>query len=272
MKTSKIFLLCLFFIGMSVQAQKIYIRAGLGVAVSTAANVVYDYTYTSGTPDQITTKKGGIGTGLPFVLAAGYKINENFGFELGIDYFYGFPYKSKFDYQTNSSEYKWRGQMLSLVPAFVMTFPLDKIHPYARLGLKLGVMNSVVTEVHKINSGEVKFAGKNIESKSKDYGGIAIGVQAALGTDYALNDKISIFGEIQVDGISYSPKHGKYTEYIENGVDIMGNRTVKENKWDYLKEIDTNKHIPDDQPDEVTRVNYIFGNVGLVVGVKFNFK
>jgi hypothetical protein len=272
MKTSRILLICLLFIGMSVQAQKFYVRAGLGAAVSTAAYITYEVNFTSNDNNKITTKKAGLGTGLPFVLAAGYKLNENFGFEFGIDYFYGFSAKSKTVSPTYSYESKWHGQMLSLVPAFVMTFPVDKFHPYARLGLKLGVMNSVVYNDHEVRTSYPEKATETvIDSKSKDYGGIAIGVQAALGTDYAINDKVSIFGEIQVDGISYSPKHGKYLEYSQDGVDQMGSRTVKDNKWDYLKEIDGSTTIPDDQPDKKTRINYYFGNVGLVIGVKFNF-
>jgi hypothetical protein len=160
--------------------------------------------------------------------------------------------------------------MLSLVPAFVMTFPLDKIHPYARLGLKLGVMNSIVYQHHDIQISYPEKATETIiDSKNKNYGGIALGVQAAVGTDYDISDKISIFGEVQVDGISYSPKHGKILEYSQDGVDQMGDRTVKENNWDFLKEVDGSKTIPDDQPNESPRVNYHFGNVGLIVGIKY---
>jgi len=271
MKTSRILLIGLLLIGMNMQAQKIYIRAGLGAAVSTSADIVRDYT-SSSTSSTMTSKKAGLGTGLPFVLAPGYKFNEHFGVELGINYFYGFTVKAKNESSYSSFEKKYHGQMLSLVPAFIFTFSVDKIHPYARMGLILGVMNSVVYKYHETSTPSLKTTANEIDSKSKDYGGIAIGAQAALGADYAISDKISLFGEIQVDGISYTPKHGKYLEYSQNGVDVMGDRTVNQNKWDYKKEIDMTQEIPDDQPDQVSRVNHRFGNVGLIVGVKFNFK
>ena len=131
-------------------------------------------------------------------------------------------------------------------------------------------MNSVVYQEKRVQTiYPEKATEMTIESKSKEYGGIAIGVQAALGTDYAISDKISIFGEIQLDGISYSPKHGKYLEYSQDGVDQMANRTENQNKWNFLKEVDFNKNIPADQPGEVPRVNNRFGNVSLVVGVKY---
>jgi hypothetical protein len=271
MKTSRILLIGLLFIGMNLHAQKIYVRAGLGAVVSTSAEIVLE-SNSSSTSSTLTSKKAGLGTGLPFVLAPGYKFNEHFGIELGINYFYGFTIKEKDESSYSSSEKKSHGQMLSLVPAFIMTFSVDKIHPYARMGLILGVMNSVVYKNHETSTPSVKATAMEIDSKSKDYGGIAIGAQAALGTDYAISDKISLFGEIQVDGISYTPKHGKYLEYSQNGVDVMGDRTVKQNKWDYRKEIDFTQAMPDDQPDQVARVNHRFGNVGLVIGVKYTIK
>jgi hypothetical protein len=266
MKTSKILLIGLLLIGMNMQAQKIYIRAGLGAAVSTAAEIIGKYTKTSDSTHQTSYEKSGIGSGLPFVLAAGYKLNDNFGFELGVDYFYGFSTKPTGDNGMYSMEGNFHGQMLSLVPAVFIAIPIDKIRAYARLSLKLGVLNSVVGKEHQVSN---YTEPADIEYTWKDYGGIAIGVQSALGADYALNDNISLFGEIQLDGISYAPKHGKYTEYKENGVDKMGSRSVKENNWDYVKTWTYPNSLPDDQPNEFSKINYPFGNVGLVVGVKY---
>ncbi len=279
MKKVTFLFLALLFIGLSTHAQKLYIRGGLGAAVSTAANYTSDYYYISpGYYSTVTSKKQGLGTGLPFVLAAGYNLSENFSLELGIDCFYGFTNKQKSEITESNNttqgfnwDSKWNGQMLSIVPAFVMSLPLDKFKPYARLGLKLGVLNSVVYKTHRVNDYPVKSTiAMEIDSKIKTYGGIAIGVQTAVGTDFILSDLISIFGEIQVDGISYAPKHGKYVEYSENGVDKMGSRTVKENQWNYIKEVDNSKTIPDNQPNEYNKVNEHFGNVGLVFGVKVN--
>jgi len=273
MKKSGIIFLGLLLIGMSVQAQKFYIRAGLGVAVSTATDYIHDYYYSSPNTVIITSKKQGLGTGLPFVLAAGYNLGKHFSLELGINYFYGFSNKQKIESSNSTYNYdtKWHGQMLSLVPAIVISLPINKLKPYARLGLKLGILNSVVSTDHGVNFFPDKStAAGDIESKSKLYGGIAIGVQAAMGTDFVLSDRISVFGEIQVDGISYAPKHGKYTKYTRDGVDKMGSRTVKENKWNYVKEDSFPNEIPDNQPNERPKVNYLFGNVGLVIGVKVN--
>jgi hypothetical protein len=273
MKNFRILFFGLLLTGISVQAQNLYLRAGAGVAMSTSAFYIADYTNTTNSYTA-TMKKQGFGTGLPFVLAAGYNLNEHFSLELGVDYFYGFTIKQKAENtfsSFNSYETKMRGKMLSIVPAFVVHLPLDKFKPYARLGVKLGVVNSVVSKKHEVNTSSGKStAATDIQSKSKEYGGIALGVQAAVGTDFPLSDRLSLFGEIQVDGISYSPTHGKYTEYIVNGVDKLNDRTVRENTWDYVKEVSYPSNIPDDQPDQFGKINQPFGNVGLVLGVKIN--
>jgi len=270
MKTFRVLFIGLLLIGMTAQAQKIYIRGGLGVAVSTAADFTSDINNNSSGDLIITSKKQGLGTGLPFVLAAGYRLNEHFAFELGVDYFYGFSNKQKFESNNTATESKWNGQMLSIVPAFVMSLPLDKFKPYARLGLKLGVLNSMTVTHHESDNNPLPPTSTVIDSKIRNYGGIAVGVQAAVGTDFKLSDLLSLFGEIQVDGISWAPKHGKYTEYSINGVDNMGSMAVKANQWNYVKEIDGSKTIPDDQPNEYNKVNDQFGNVALVLGVKVN--
>jgi len=240
MKTSGILLTVLLLFGTgSSYAQKIYLRGGLGISVSTAAGYSTNYSISSSSNSYTTSaKKQGYGTGLPFVLAAGYHFNEHFGIELGVDYFYGFTIKQTMDNTSSTYENKSHGQMLSIVPAFVMSLPFDKLTPYARIGLKLGVLNSVNNQSHSVDNYPSKStASTDIASKARNYGGIAIGVQTAVGTDFKLSNLLSLFGEIQVDGISYSPVHGKYTEYSMNGIDQMGSRTTKQNKWDFKKDI-----------------------------------
>jgi hypothetical protein len=160
--------------------------------------------------------------------------------------------------------------MLSIVPALVMSIPLDKFQPYARLGLKLGVMNSVITELHQELNGGIKVTTSDHQIKSKDYGGMAIGAQAGIGTAFKLSDLLSLFAEIQLDGISYSPKHGKYTEYTNNGEDQMGTLYTRDKEWDYVDEATLSNSTPENEPGKEVKINYMFGNVGLLLGVKIN--
>jgi hypothetical protein len=179
----------------------------------------------------------------------------------------------KFSDVTTYSKYegKWSAQMLSLVPALIITLPLEKFQPYARLGLKIGILNRLIAEEYQEISGEYKMFANTHDYKLRDYGGVPIGVQAAVGTDIKLGEKLSFFGEIQVDGISYAPTHGKYIKYETNGVDQLGNMTTKEKEFDYVTEINNNDETPDDQPDKQLKTNYPLNNVGLVIGIKIHF-
>jgi hypothetical protein len=265
MKKIYIIIICLLFTGLNIHAQKLYIRAGLGMAVSTSAQFVTKSNSTNG----FDLKKEGIGTGLPFVAAVGYKLGANVSVELGIDYFQGLNIKSvggEYDFHgntVNDATSKIHGSMLSLVPAFVLTIPLEKLQPYARIGVKIGVLSSEMT---KIDGSTVENIGENqqtvpVTAKQKDFGGVAFGVQAALGTDLKLSNMLALFGEIQLDGISYSPSKGKMTKIDVNGVDELGQFTSEEKSWDYSK----SRTNGDGKQD---KFNIPFNNVGLVVGVK----
>lgn len=268
MKKLLLFFAALTFITVSASAQGIYLRAGLGAAIGTANTLNYSYDEV-GSNDLVTVTTNGYGTGLPFVLAAGFNFNDHFGVELGIDYFMGFASKYYEKDSYSNYDYKTKGSMLSLVPALVGRFEVGNLSPYARLGLMIGVMNSVITTADGSSTYPEK-SSYTTDWKMKKYGGVAIGVQAAVGTEFKLGEMFSLFGEFQLYGISYAPKKGKFKEYNQNGVDQLPNMTTKDKEWVYLKEVDYNKSIPDTEPDESAKRSYHFNNVGLVVGVKIN--
>ncbi|MBL7113982.1 MAG: hypothetical protein ISS19_18735 [Bacteroidales bacterium] len=49
-------------------------------------------------------------------------------------------------------------------------------------------------------------------------------------------------------------------------------KKTREKEWVYVKELNKNKTIPDSEPDEVSRINYHFNNIGIVIGLKINLK
>jgi len=264
MKTKMFFVLLLTATSFCAQAQSIYVRAGLGAAICTSPQINYQYTDITegGTQHTVEAKRGGLGNGLPIFLAAGYYFSDNFGVELGVDYFNGFNSKKVDNDNGVTSTYKEHGSMLAIVPAFVMKLNQDKFKPYARLGIMIGVLNSEKYVLAMSNNSRAY--------TSKDYGGIAIGAQAALGADIPLGDMFSVFGEVNLDAISWAPKKGKFTKHSSNGTDDLANLTTKDKTWVYEKSYDKAQHIADSEPNKVALTNYSFANVGLVVGVKIN--
>jgi hypothetical protein len=278
MKTKVLFILMLSVMSFCAQAQSIYVRAGLGAAICTSPQYGYQDTKITVGGNQNTTemKKAGQGDGLPIFVAAGHYFGENFGVELGIDYFQGFNHKVADNDNGSITTQKIHATMLSIVPALVMKINLDKITPYARLGIMIGVLNSgiLVQKMSGTSSDATKafnYNGAGADYTAKDYGGIAIGAQAAVGAEYHLSDLLSLFGEVNLDAISWAPKKGKLTKYSEGGVDKLGTLTTKQKSWVYEKKIDYTQNIPDSEPDKWLKGNYSLANVGLVVGVKINF-
>jgi hypothetical protein len=263
MKTRNILILLLAVFSFSGQSQSLYVRAGLGAAICTAPHMIYQLT--DNESEHLTeSKRGGLGNGLPIMAAVGYYLGDNLGIELGVNYFSGFNAKTVNNSAGLIVTDKEHGSMLSIVPALVMRIKGDKLQPYARLGLMIGVLNSEKfdTQVSGLSSGE---------RISKDYGGISIGAQAALGTEFKLSDLLSLFGEINIDAISWAPTKGKYTKVNEDGVDQLGSMTTKEKSWVYTKSYDSSVPIADSDPSKTALVNYSFTNAGLVIGVKINF-
>ena len=266
MKTKTFFILILSAMSLCAQAQSFYVRAGLGAAICTAPHMLYQSTdiTTGGTQYTEEAIRGGLGDGLPIVAAAGYYFGENFGIELGVDYFLGFSHKTVNTYGGSINTVKQSGSMLAVVTAFIMKLNMDKIKPYARLGIMIGVLNSAKTSS--------ELTGSNTESYIvKDYGGIAIGAQAAVGAEFPLSNLFSFFGEVNLDGISWAPKKGKYTKATNNGVDQLGDMKTREKTWVYVKKLDETQTITESDPNKYPSTNYSFANAGLIVGIKINF-
>ena len=267
MKTKTLLVLSFTIVSFCVQAQSFYLRGGIGAALSTSPRISYEFIQSgdSGMTSQVTSKRVGFANGLPMVIAGGYYFGNNFGIELGVDYFAGFNVKGFDQYYESTSDSKGRGSMLSIVPALVIRINNDKLKPYARLGVMIGVLNKV------LDFETSTYTSNTSESTAKIYGGIAVGAQAAVGAELPLGKLLSLFGEVNFNAISWAPTKGKLLKDNYNGVDQLPNETTKEKTWIYVKNTDSSEIIPDSDPNKYTMINYSFSNVGLIVGVKVNF-
>ena len=266
MKTKIFFILILSAMSLCAPAQSFYLRAGLGAAVCTAPHLSYQSTETS-----YEAVRTGLGDGIPVVAAAGYYFSSHFGVELGVDYFCGFSHKTVDDEYGLTSTTKYRGSMLALVPAFVIKFDAGKFSPYARLGVMIGVLNSEKMDGKLSGQSDSAWVynGK-ADYTLKNYGGIAIGAQAAVGVTYPLGKILSFFGEVNMDGISWAPKKGKYTKYSVNGEDKLPGMTTYNKTWVFEKKTEWESSSPSSEPQKFSLINFSFANVGLIVGVKIN--
>ena len=250
----------------------LYFKAGLGISFGTHAEILYQTSTTTVNESSSTTTdaiKARLGTGLPFGIAAGYMFNKNFGAELGIDYFQGFNTKILNTRNGDESKTLISAIHLSVVPSVVAKIQVCNMNPYIRVGLDVSVVNQVNTRMTGVTY--LFRAAQTGKMNTRDYGGITLGIKVAAGMEFPLSHLISIFGEIQATQISFSPKHGKVTKYEVEGQDMMSTLTTMESKWDYVKSKNSSDATPPDEPNKALLVTHSMDNVGLVVGVKFNF-
>jgi hypothetical protein len=276
MKKIYVLVLAVFLMAGTVSAQKNYLRFGVGGGVGLKQYMSYFWANETATnsTDNVEVKSMSLGGGFNVNLAFGHMMSDYVGIELGVNEFIGLTKKVNSS-QTNTygdytSETKLSGMMLQLVPAIVITPGLEKINPYARLGMIVGILPSVTEKYNSTTtySGELK-ATHTTADKVKLSGNVSLGFTAAAGFDYNLSEKLALYGELVFNGITYAPSKGKYKEWTVDGVDQMPTATTKEKEWTFEKKYDAEEDIPDSSPDKQPKMSLNFSNVELNIGIKF---
>jgi hypothetical protein len=162
-----------------------------------------------------------------------------------------------------------KGNMLSLLPAIVIRPGLGDVDPYARIGFILGIRPVINATADFTN------ASTNPPQESEAirhyYGGVAAGLNAALGVSWTINALISLYAECNFSSINYSPKYSEVVFYEKNGVDQLSTLTVKQTKTEYYSNIRPDEEIPDTSPDKALRKSLPFSNAGISFGILFHF-
>ncbi len=209
-----------------------------------------------------------LGKGLSTGAAFGYMFTENIGAELGISYLLGdkSEYNSNDQNQNITKNTIYSSKMLQINPSFIITAGLKKINPYAKLGLVVG-SGSVLQEYNENNKGTITL------QKTKNNGGLALGLNAGIGVLYSLNTKMSLFGQLNMMDMAYGPTKGEITEYTINGADQLANTLVSDKKFEYVDSytIDASNPPSNSEPSKQIKTNYPFNNWGFNLGVKYSF-
>jgi opacity protein-like surface antigen len=258
-----------------IQAQKAYIRLGVGGGISLKqyeGAQWTDETSTSST-DNLVIKSMGLGGGFNVNLGVGYMLSKYVGIELGVNEFIGLNKKAHYSSTTNNTTYssdaKLSGMMLQIIPAIVITPGLEKMNPYARFGMIVGVLPSITESTSSTAniSGEYKVTTSS-ESKIKLSGGVALGFTAAAGVDFNLSKKLVFFTELVFNGVTYAPSKGKISEFTIDGVDKLSDLTTKEKEWTFETKFDADEAIPSGSPDKQEKMSLNYSNVELNIGIK----
>ena len=270
----QLWILVLFLsLGGLLNAQNFYARLGIGVSGGISSNLDLLYSYTnSGSGSQVTVVPVGFGRGFTGVAAFGYKPSKYIGLEFGVSQFLGLPKiaDSVMKFPGGSAvEARVLGNMLALLPAIVIRPALGDVDPYARIGFILGI-RPVVNATADFTNASMNPPDES-EAVRQYYGGVAAGLNAALGVSWTVNPTVSLFAECSFSSINYSPRYSEVIFYEKNGIDQLATLTVKQTKTEYYSNIRPNEEIPDTSPDKALRKSLPFSNAGIAFGVMFNF-
>jgi len=108
-------------------------------------------------------------------------------------------------------------------------------------------------------------------TKSEFKEGIAVGFNAAIGLNYALNEKLTLFGEVNYIGMSYEPLKWTLTEMNRDGTDLLPQLEIVDKEIEFVDSyIKDRSNINPDEPGKELKTSTPFSSIGLNFGVKFN--
>ncbi len=259
------FAIVLFTGNLFAQGAYVNINAGYGFCMS-SQNIDgftnYSSTSSSYTVEQVNAS---LGKGLNFGGTFGFMFNDNVGAELGVSYLLGGKTKAKDQYSGGTTDYTISSNMLRFIPSVVIAAGTDGIDPYAKFGVVIGT-GSIKSEYEDVDDGDIGVM------KMKYSGGMALGLNAAIGANFEISDFMSFFAEVNMVNMSYAPTKGEVTEATYNGVDMLPNLTTSDKEVEFVDSYTHSQSSPpsDSQPSEQLKIKYPFGSVGINVGLRID--
>jgi hypothetical protein len=216
--------------------------------------------------------KFSLGKGINITLTPGMMFNENVGAEFGISYLKGL--KSEFTSTHNYLSGKqskdvttFKSSMISFTPCFVIAAGLEKIDPYSRFGLIIGIPSFTMEE----NGTDINGITSNSIEKFK--GGIALGVTGALGVKYPFSDNFGAYFELALNSLNYAPKKSVITESKYNGIDNLPSMTTSDKETEYVDPYEYDDYTPTDKskPSQSEKYKMPFSSLAINFGVCMMF-
>ncbi len=211
----------LISVGASAQLQ-VGVKAGYALPAAAAPLGVS----TDGSSS--TTIYGTFGSGIPVGLEVAYFLSDNFGVQLDASYLIGSSMVTNEVLTSGAtSSMTSKTSQLRVTPSLV--FKTD-IGLYSRFGLILPLLGNTTTVIENENGGGPGIPFKQeIVAKGK----FGAGFDAALGYQFGIGDKLSIFGELQYIGLSIKRASTELTMYEVGGVDLLPNLTDDQKNTTY---------------------------------------
>ncbi len=217
---------------------------------------------------------GSFATGLAFQLGIGKMINTNFGVEIAGEWLNGNKVHSDISYDTGALSIHGSGtdriQSFMLKPMLILRSSGDLLSFYSKLGIVISVYSQGTSQgsfTAPDTNQQIKLTSLTEVTKIKP----KVGFAAAFGVSARVSQSIALTLEVSGQMMSLPEKNGYYTQYEENGVNVLPSKSVNFKSWTYEKSIIEGGPLIENKPDTRLYSPLNFSYVGLSIGIRYYF-
>jgi hypothetical protein len=264
------------------QDKEWFFRAGLGYAIPMAGQSLSPesgFPYSGSIPSTIKydMKDVSFSTGTSVHVGLGYMLNRNVGIQVEAQVGIA-PTTYKLDAYsipvqygngtiiTSDQHISHQADMpVNLMPSLLLQMPGDPWTIYTRAGLVLPLSSDITQEKTTVNSAGTGATTVHAETwkLSSSFG---VGLTAALGVQYAINEKVSVWGEVSGISMSLYIKQKDLTRFEENGTSYNLSQISGTKNYTYSKNATVDTVNGSVQP----AYSLPFSNVSFNVGVRYS--
>jgi hypothetical protein len=163
------------------------------------------------------------------------------------------------------------GSMMRFTPALRFSVGKDKLKPYMRVGLVIGVGGKI--KYDNTSTDVNTSSGKTtIDIEEGNYsGGVSLGFAAGVGVNYMVSDKLGIFAEMGIITQSWAPSKAVITKSTSDGIDNLPFMTTSQKETNFESSYTNNGTSSSGVPSTALKVNTPFSSFGINVGVHLAF-
>lgn len=296
-----ILLICVSLLILSYDgfAQKFYLKAGGGYKLQAGKTSFINAdpnNFTSIAPsldvsvDQnglatIEDISGTLGGGLELNLTGGYELNNYMAVELGIVYLNGKEKEiGKFQDQISIEESTAYLEGVLLTPALVIDPGFSGVNPYVRAGLVLTAAGKLFVDTSvDVPDGGGPGTDIRVDARTVVEPDFSVGFGGAIGALFPINEKVSLFGELEFRNFTIKAKEGEIEEFSTVAVNGGTSTPIPDRQLEDLSVSETNfifsdsyqasfvTDPPADQPTTLPLQYLNTGSFGFNFGVKMSF-
>ena len=262
----KLLFIALFaFVFTNINAQ-FYSGLSFGYGIDANKSALGTETSDDGAETQL---YGSFGEGFNITGKFGYMLTEHVGLELGVNYLIG---ATQTLYKANGNLKEGYSNALVMIPQLVLK---TKVGLYSRLGFVVPVVGKTTITT----SYDKSWYSSSRYTEEEFHGSFTLGFAATLGYSLNLSDKLSIFGEVQYQGLSVVNGSSEYTTYEVGGENKLNDMDTYDIETEYVETLDDNSNNDNYNPNydkdsakEELAGTTPFSSLVFSIGIVYTFK